>query len=72
MRKQGKATENVLPTKIISQLLPKLKKQSDTPSLLSLDTAQDTGYLSAFYQSAVEIALTFPRHVCHYHTQVSL
>lgn len=47
MRKQGKATENVLPTKIISQLLPKLKKQSDTPSLLSLDKAQDTGYLSA-------------------------
>jgi hypothetical protein len=46
MRKQGKAIENVL-TRIISQLLPKLKKQSDTPSLLSLDTAQDTGYLSA-------------------------
>jgi len=43
MRKENKATENVLPTKIISQLLPKLKKQSDTPSLLSLDTAQDTG-----------------------------
>jgi len=36
MRKQGKATKNVLTTKIISQLLPKLKKQSDTPSLLSL------------------------------------
>jgi len=47
MRKQGKATENVLTTKIISHLLPKLKKQSDTPNLLSLDIAQDTGYLSA-------------------------
>lgn len=74
MRKQGTTTEDVLLTKIISQLLPKFKKQSDTQvfSALKRKILDTSVLLYTFYRSVIEIVLTFPRHIYHYHIQVSL